>query len=89
MGDESLVNFTVPAFQWGREVYTRIGVDSNGYVVVGGGSGPDNNFVPQTFPDAPRPDNVIAPWWTGINLGGPGCSLPCGARIGSLTDGAD
>ena len=45
MGDESLVNFNVPAFQWGREVYTRIGVDSNGYVVVGGGSGPDNNFV--------------------------------------------
>jgi hypothetical protein len=87
MGDESLVNFTVPAFQWGREVYTRIGVDSNGYVVVGGGSGQDNNFVPQTFPDPARPNNVIAPWWTDINLGGAGCPAPtCGARIATLTD---
>src|SRR4029450_13769235 len=90
MGDETLANFNVPAFQWGREVYTRIGVDSNGYVVVGGGSGPDNNFVPQTFPNAARPNNVIAPWWTDINLAGAGCPAPaCGARIGTVTDGSD
>jgi len=90
MGDESLVNFNLPAFRWGRETYSRIGVDSNGYVVVGGGSGPDNNFVPQTFPNPARPNNVIAPWWTDINLGGAGCVAPaCGARITTLTDGLD
>jgi subtilisin family serine protease len=90
MGDETIANFNVPAFQWGREVYTRIGVDSNGYVIVGGGSGPDNNFIPQTFPNAARPNNVIAPWWTDINLGGAGCPAPaCGVRITTLTDGSD
>jgi hypothetical protein len=88
MGDESLVNFNVPAFQWGREVYTRIAVDSNGYVVVGGGTAnPDNQFVPQTFPNPTRPNNVIAPWWTDINLAAAGCPAPaCGARIATLTD---
>jgi Subtilase family/Fibronectin type-III domain/PA domain len=86
MGDETLANFNVPAFQWGREVYTRIGVDSNGYVVIGGGSGPDNAFIPQTFPNPARPNNVIAPWWTDINLAAPGCVAPCGARIATLTD---
>ncbi len=87
MGDETITNFNVPAFQWGREIYTRIGVDSNGYVIVGGGSGPDNNFIPQTFPNPARPNNVIAPWWTDLNLSAPGCLAPtCGARIGTLTD---
>jgi len=87
MGDETLANFNVPAFQWGREVYTRIGVDSNGYAVLGGGSGTeDNNFVPQMFPDPARPNNVIAPWWTDLNLSSSGCVAPsCGARIGILT----
>ena len=42
MGDDTLVNFNVAAFQWGRETYTRLGVDSNGYVIVGGGTAEDN-----------------------------------------------
>jgi subtilisin family serine protease len=85
MGDETIANFNVPAFTWGRETYNRVGVDSNGYLIIGGGSGPDNNFVPQTFPNPARPNNVIAPWWTDINLSAPGCvnsgPTPCGARI--------
>jgi hypothetical protein len=86
MGDETLVNFDVAPFQWGREVYTRLGVDSNGYVVIGGGTAADNLAVPQIFPDAAPPNNVIAPWWTDLNLSSPGCTAAtqCGARIAIL-----
>jgi hypothetical protein len=85
LGDETIANFNVPAFTWGRETHDRVGVDSNGYLIIGGGSGPDNDFVPQRFPNPARPNNVIAPWWTDINLSPPGCvnsgPTPCGARI--------
>jgi hypothetical protein len=60
-----------------------VGVVSNGYLVIGGGTGADVNFAPQTFPNATRPNNVIAPFWTDLNP-------PAGGaiRIGTLTDGA-
>jgi len=95
MGDETIANFNVPGFQWGHETYTRIGVDSNGYIIVGGGVAGDNSFVPQTLPDPAAPNNVIAPWWTDLDLTpGPGCvnngtTSFCGARIATLTDGLD
>jgi subtilisin family serine protease len=83
MGDESIVNFNVPAYQYGSEVYTRIAVDSNGYVVVGGGTAEDNNCCdPQTFPNPARPNNVLAPYWTDLNPGSGGA-----VRIGILSDG--
>ena len=86
MGDDTLVNFNVAAFQWGRETYTRLGVDSNGYVIVGGGTAEDNQSVPQALPDSARPNNVVAPWWTDLNLASPGCTAAtqCGARIAIL-----
>ena len=34
VADETITNVTVPAFKFGAETYTRIGVDSNGYVVA-------------------------------------------------------
>ena len=88
MGDESIANFNVPAFLWGDEEYTRVGITSNGYIVVGGGVGSDVEFVPQTMPDVARPNNVIAPWWTDIDLS-QAASANTGARIEILTDGVD
>jgi subtilisin family serine protease len=87
MGDDTLLNFTVPAFTYGSEAYTRLGVTSNGYVVVGGGTGQDLIFMPQTFPNAARPNNVLAPYWTDLNppAGAPGS----GVRIEVLTDGVN
>jgi Subtilase family/Fibronectin type-III domain len=87
MGDESIANFNTPEFLWGDESYTSIGVTSNGYVVVGGGAAADVEFVPQTMPDVARPNNVIAPWWTDIDLSQAAPSGATGARIGTLTDG--
>jgi hypothetical protein len=88
MGDETIANFNVPQFLWGDEPYTRVGVTSNGYVVIGGGASADVVFVPQTMPDPARPNNVIAPWWTDLDLS-QAATPNTGARIAILTDGSD
>lgn len=84
VGDDSLLNFNVPGFVFGAKVYTRLGISSNGYVVLGGGAGADSSFINQTLPDPLRPNNVLAPFWTDLNPGAAGA-----VRIGTLTDGTD
>jgi hypothetical protein len=85
VGDEDMVNFTTPAFLYNGKAESAIGVDSNGYVVVGGGTSEDNECC--TLPSGPssaRPNNVLAPFWTDLNgEGAPGIS------IGTLTDGVN
>jgi hypothetical protein len=83
VGDDTISTFTVPTFYYGGEPYTQIGVVSNGYAVIGGGTAADVNFAPQTFPNPARPNNVIAPFWTDLNP-------PAGGaiRIATLTDGS-
>ena len=76
-GDETIGNFTVPAFKFGTETYNRIGVTSNGYAVVGGGTVDDVNFIPQTLPNPARPNNVLAPFWTDLHVG----RVPTGGGI--------
>jgi hypothetical protein len=67
VGDDTITNFNVPTFYYGGEPYTRIGVVSNGYIVIGGGTSADIVFMPQHFPNAARPNNVLAPLWTDLN----------------------
>ena len=81
VGDETILNFDVPAFQYASATYTSIGFTSNGYAVVGGGDGTDVDFVPQTLPDPAKPNNVLAPFWTDLN----GTGAP-GIYVGILTD---
>jgi hypothetical protein len=83
VGDDTITNFNVPTFFYGGEPYTRIGVVSNGYVVIGGGTGADIVFLPQHFPVAARPNNVVAPFWSDLNPPAGG-----GVRIATLTDGS-
>ena len=81
--DDSVTNFTVPAFTYAGETYTRLGVGSNGYLIVGGSTGSaDVQFLNQHFPDPIRPNNVLSPFWTDLNP-------PAGGalRIATLTDG--
>ena len=82
VGDDTITNFATPAFFYGGESYTRIGVVSNGYVVVGGGTSSDIVFTPQSFPTAARPNNTLAPLWTDLNP-------PAGGaiRVATLTGG--
>jgi hypothetical protein len=85
VGDDTITNFNVPTFFYGGEPYTRVGVVSNGYLVLGGGTSADIVFTPQHFPNAARPNNVVAPMWTDLN---PPASAGGGVRIGTLTDGS-
>ncbi len=83
-GDETITNFNVPAFVYGGETYSRIGIVSNGYLVVGGGTGADVNYLNQSLPDATPPNNVLAPFWTDLNPGAGGQVL-----INVLSDGTN
>jgi len=86
LGDESAVNFPVGAFKYGDEVYTSVGVTSNGYVVIGGVStSQEIQFEPTGIPSPTLPNNVVAPYWTDLNLA---TDAGGGAiRAGILSDG--
>jgi Subtilase family/PA domain/Fibronectin type-III domain len=84
VGDDTITNFNVPTFYYGSEPYTRIGVVSNGYIVVGGGTSADIVFRPQHFPNAARPNNVLAPLWTDLNPSATGAG---GIRVAVLSGG--
>jgi subtilase family protein/PA domain-containing protein/fibronectin type III domain protein len=86
VGDDTITNFNTPSFSYGGENYTRVGVVSNGYVVVGGGTSADIVFRPQIFPNPARPNNVIAPLWTDLN---PSSTGGGSLRIATLTNGTD
>jgi hypothetical protein len=86
-GDDTISNFSLGTpFYYGGEPYTRIGIVSNGYVVIGGGTGQDVVFSPQTFPNVNRPNNVVAPLWNDLNPAGGGGAGQI--RIAVLTDGS-
>jgi Fibronectin type-III domain len=81
-GDESLFNITgIPPFEYGAETWATFAVVSNGYLVVGGGTVDDVDFLNTNFPNAARPNNVLAPCWTDMNPAAAGRIL-----INVLTD---
>lgn len=82
--DESIANFNVPPFEFAGEVYSQIGIVSNGYVVVGGGTGADVDFINTDLPDPSAPNNTLAPFWTDLNPAAGGRVL-----VAVLTDGVD
>jgi len=68
IGDEEIINFTTPAFEFAGETWNAVGVDSNGYLIVGGGTAEDNNCC--NLPDGPdpaRPNNILAPLWSDLD----------------------
>ncbi|MEU2200736.1 S8 family serine peptidase [Isoptericola sp. NPDC019482] len=90
VGDESIVNFTVPAFVYNGRTYTTVAVDSNGYLVAGGGTSTDNNCC--NLPGGPspeRPNDVLAPFWTDLDSAAGDGTAADGVRVGSLTDGVN
>ena len=58
---------------------------SNGYLVIGGGDSGDIVFTPQHFPNAARPNNVLAPIWSDLNP--PAAPAGGGFASGPLTAG--
>jgi hypothetical protein len=81
-GDDTISNFTVGNYKFGGQDWNSIGVGSNGYIVVGGGSTADIQFLNKALPDGTAPRNLLAPFWTDLNpmMGGT-------IRVNTLTDG--
>ncbi len=65
--DDTIANFDVPVFRYGGKPWDRIGVVSNGYVVVGGGTWRDVAYAGSHLPDPAAPNNVLAPFWTDLD----------------------
>jgi subtilisin family serine protease len=84
VGDEQALNFNVPAYVYAGQTFNQIGVTSNGYLVAGGATGQDIDFIPQTFPNPARPNGVLAPFWTDLD----GTGAP-GIFAATLTDGVN
>jgi subtilisin family serine protease len=84
VGDEQALNFNVPAFTFAGQTFNQLGVVSNGYLVAGGATGQDIDFIPQTFPNPARPNGVLAPFWTDLD----GTGAP-GIFAATLTDGVN
>jgi subtilisin family serine protease len=85
IGDEEIINYDVPAFVYGGVSYSTVGVDSNGYLIVGGGGAEDNNCCDlPAGPSPARPNNILAPFWTDLD----GSTAP-GIFAGVVTDGVD
>ena len=85
IGDEDILNYSVPNFVYNGVTYDTLGVDSNGYVIAGGGTSEDNECCNlPTGPDPARPNNFVAPFWT--DLDGTGED---GIYAGVLTDGVN
>ncbi len=82
IGDEDIINFNVPAFQFAGQTWNAVGVDSNGYVIVGGGAAEDNNCCNLPAGPSPAPpNNMLAPFWTDLD----GTGEP-GVFVAILTD---
>jgi hypothetical protein len=82
--DESIVNVNVPAFVYAGETYSQIGVVSNGYIVVGGGTGADVDYINAPIPSPNAPNNILAPYWTDLNPSMGGSIL-----VNTLSDGVN
>ncbi|GAA1791773.1 S8 family serine peptidase [Luedemannella flava] len=83
VGDDELVNFDTPPFTYGGTTFTRIGVDTNGYVVPGGGTSEDDNCCNVALPARERPNNILAPFWTDLD----GREAP-GIFVAAVTSGS-
>jgi hypothetical protein len=85
IGDEEIIDFNSPPFDFNGQTWTSFGVDSNGYVIAGETIDEDNECC--NLPDGPdpaRPNNMMAPFWTDLD----GTGAP-GIRLTVLTDGQD
>jgi subtilisin family serine protease len=62
----------VPAFTYLGDTYSSVIWSVNGTVEVGTASGLATSFANQNFPNPSLPNNLLAPWWTDLNLGAGG-----------------
>ncbi len=80
LGDDTITNFNTPSFVFAGETWGTVGISSEGYIEVGGGT--SSSSANTELPDLSSPRNILAPFWTDLDLG-----LGGAFRIATLTDG--
>ena len=86
--DETILTVNEVNFYYRGTHYTSMEVISNGFIVPGGGAEGDL-WLNQAMPDTTNPNNVIAPFWTDLDMDG-GNGVGSGIwYLESLTDGVN
>ncbi|WP_322816125.1 PA domain-containing protein [Chloroflexus sp.] len=49
------------------QTYNTIGMVSNGYAIIGGGTAADGQFINRTFPNPAHPNNTLGAFWTDLD----------------------
>jgi hypothetical protein len=70
--DDAAITFIAPAFTYNGLPYDRVTMATNGYLVAG--SDAPIRILNQRFPDEDPPNNMIAPYWTDLDLDGSGAA---------------
>lgn len=69
--DDTFISFSgLPPFEFGGVIYTDLSISSNGFIVAGTDTENAFTFINQDMPDPAPPNNVIAPFWTDLDLDG-------------------
>jgi uncharacterized repeat protein (TIGR01451 family) len=82
--DEGGFAFSVPAFSYFGQTYTSIIWSVNGTVEAGTASGLASGGANRSMPDPALPNNLLAPWWTDLDLTSGG-----NMYLAQLSDGAN
>jgi len=70
--DDGAFTLNVPAFTYNGQSYSQVIWSVNGTLEAGSASGTATSAANQNLPDATPPNNLIAPFWTDLNLGAGG-----------------
>lgn len=67
--DDGAFAINVPAFTYNGQTYTSVILSVNGTIEAGTASGLATSFSNQNLPDPTPPNNLMAPFWTDLNMG--------------------
>jgi hypothetical protein len=63
--DDAIVNITTTGFVFAGQTWDSVGISSNGFLAVGGGT--DSAPVNTALPDSSSPNNLLAPFWADLD----------------------
>lgn len=70
--DDGGFTINVPSFVYNGETYSDVIMSVNGTLEAGSASGVTTSFDNQNLPDSAAPNNLMAPFWTDLNMGADG-----------------
>ncbi|MFT5313686.1 MAG: hypothetical protein ACI8Z9_002179, partial [Paraglaciecola sp.] len=70
--DDGATIYDVPSFTYNGEAYNQVIMSVNGTLEVGSSSGSATSAGIQKLPSATPPNNLLAPFWSDLNLGAGG-----------------